>query len=165
MRRILFAMFVIAAQNAYAAEPFCESGETALFSCNTGKKLIALCASDNLSKEKGYVQYRVTHNGKKQFVYPSENTHPSGFFFESTMLWTKDDEQRVHFRNGDFSYLLYDRSFSAYPKDSRAGVMVFRNGKKVSDLQCKENMNPLKRAFSIWISEREGPFEHKDFLY
>jgi len=165
MRRILFAMIIIAAQKGYAAELFCQSGETALFSCNTGKKLIALCASENLSKEKGYVQYRVTHNGKNQFVFPSVNTHPHGLFFESTLLWTRDDEQRVHFQNGEYSYLLYDRSFSAYPKDSRAGVMVFRNGKEIADLKCKENMDPLERAFSIWISEREGPFEHKDFLH
>lgn len=158
-------MIVIATPYVYAEDLFCENGETVLFSCDTGKKQIALCASDNLSKQNGYVQYRAKRNGKYELVYPSSKIHPRGQFFESTMLWAHDDEQRVYFQNGEYLYLLYDRSFSEDSEDSRAGVMVFHNGKDIADIKCKEKKDPFKRAFSIWISKDEGPFEHKDLLY
>lgn len=131
-----------------ASNDLCEKSELTLFSCKAGKKEVALCASNDFSKTSGYVQYRVKAKGKVEFEYPNAKAYPGGLFYVDTLLWASDDEQQVFFQNGEYTYLIYDRSFKPGPKDATAGVFVFRKGKHLGGLDCDEPSDPMARAFT-----------------
>lgn len=153
--------FLVAASVNSASNDLCERTEHTLFSCEAGKKEVALCASKDLSKTSGYVQYRVKAKGKLEFEHPGTKTHPRGLFYADTLLWASDDEQQVFFQNGEYTYLIYDRSFKPGPKDASAGVFVFRKGKPLGGLDCDEPSDPMARAFTS--SFDKNLFENRRF--
>lgn len=162
MQQWFFAIFMAITAGAKAAD-FCATGEKILFSCISGEKLVSLCASNDASRNAGYVQYRVINKGKLEFEYPSSKLPPSKFFFESSLLWAADDEQQVHFQNEQYTYLIYDRSFKTSPKDAKAGIFVYRNGKFIGGLDCKDQEDPMARAFSASLDK--SLFQRRDFPY
>ena len=64
----------LAAAPAQAADAtHCAPGETDMFSCKLKKgKIVSLCASADLGKQVGYLQYRFGPASKIEFAYPKE---------------------------------------------------------------------------------------------
>ena len=48
----------------------CSTEETLLFGCDSGPKMISVCASPGFSATTGYVQYRFGTPGKIELSYP-----------------------------------------------------------------------------------------------
>jgi hypothetical protein len=69
-----------------SAYTLCHTDETVVFSCATGTHFLSICASPNLSKEAGYLQYRYGSKDKLELVYPTTPQPPTGLFvpFEQT---------------------------------------------------------------------------------
>mgnify|MGYP007097583777 CR=1 FL=1 len=63
-----------------AAGTLCVGKEQSAFSCFHRGRLFSLCASPDLDKVKGYLQYRASRDGKVEFEYPKEKVHPKGRF-------------------------------------------------------------------------------------
>jgi hypothetical protein len=63
-----------------AAGTLCQGKEQTLFSCFHRGRLFSVCASPDLDKVKGYLQYRASRDGKVEFEYPKEKVHPKGKF-------------------------------------------------------------------------------------
>lgn len=109
----------------------CLPGEQVVFSCNTGKKSVAVCSAGDA------VQYKF-------------GTSPSAL---DIAIGTKDSKKGngmlagggydfLRFVNGKTNYIVYTAESSAVNK---AGVVVEESGKRIASLTCK---NPAKVDFS-----------------
>lgn len=58
----------------------CTETERSLYACTMGKKLLSICASNDLSKSAGYLQYRFGRIDHLELQYPIEKLHPRGLF-------------------------------------------------------------------------------------
>jgi hypothetical protein len=63
----------------------CVANEQVVWSCSANKKVHSLCASPDLSKSEGYLQYRVGRKKGADFVFPTERVHPKGHFAAATL--------------------------------------------------------------------------------
>jgi hypothetical protein len=88
----------------------CTSSERVLFSCRMEEKSAALCASADLGRTTGYVQYRFGTAQKLDMQYPKEKEPPESNFFISSIAYSGGGEVRVRFLRQNVSYYLYERT-------------------------------------------------------
>lgn len=144
MRRLIcVAVAAVCAASTVAAAPpvpaatssLCSPAERTVFSCSTGHKTIALCASPDLSPSTGTLQYRYGAPGKTpELSYPHQAIHPSKAFrglFEGS---AHASTTALGFDIGQFSYSVFSTS-SAYGYNG-AGVVIGRGGQRVRALLC-----------------------------
>ncbi len=120
------------------ANTLCESEETTFFNCLTNsKKIISLCGSPDITKEKGYLQYRFGKKGKVELTYP-ENKNPSAskFFY---VLYTRPSAfySNIKFTNSGIGYEIFINSDPEMKPVKSSGVTVTTD-KKTATIQCKE---------------------------
>ncbi|MDE2362706.1 MAG: hypothetical protein KGM42_08500 [Hyphomicrobiales bacterium] len=79
MAGLLFAGAIILA-SPLRAQTLCDPTETSAFSCalKTSGKIVSLCASADLGKTTGYLQYRFGTPGKVELAVPGERTGTPG---------------------------------------------------------------------------------------
>jgi hypothetical protein len=82
----------------------CVASETSMWSCSSKQKVYELCASKNLGKSTGYLQYRAGRIGKIELSYPRELVHPKGLFH----LRHYPRNGGLAFKIGQFEYELFD---------------------------------------------------------
>lgn len=117
----------------------CTPQEKILYSCGLGKKSVSLCASQDLSKSKGYLQYRIgTDNDSLELELPNKNTRAQDFFeYAVESRGDKGSIKNVTFSAGEFTYTIY--RFTDAMKGTASGVSVRKNGKAIAYLKCNEN--------------------------
>lgn len=154
-RLLLSVSFLVVCHAGAIAETLCSSGEDSYFSCKIkGKeKIVSICGSKDLSKERGYLQYRFGVPGKIEFEYHDKDTRP-GF----RLTRSKDDHAEYNaldFTIGNYWYQLTSfRKFtdtngqgfptpasndSLYVKDERSGM----KGGFLFSGDCEEIGKPL----------------------
>jgi len=72
---VLFCALVISAPASQTQTgSLCESTEKIVFSCTGGKaaKIVSLCSSKELTKDRGYLQYRFGLPGKIELEFPKQ---------------------------------------------------------------------------------------------
>ncbi|HEU4870772.1 MAG TPA: hypothetical protein VFT08_07985 [Pyrinomonadaceae bacterium] len=92
------------------AGSLCEQTEKIVFSCpivNT-KKTVSLCSSKELTKEKGYLQYRYGVPGKIELEFPSKREQTQSAFKYSHYFRAQFDMTDISFVNGDTEYSVFD---------------------------------------------------------
>ncbi len=72
------AGFAMVAQAQLASH--CTSAEVAVWLCRSGAKHYSLCASRDLDRQRGYLQYRAGKLGAIEFLHPTSHKHPAGAF-------------------------------------------------------------------------------------
>lgn len=122
---ITLVTLVLTPSTLYAAS-LCTSNEEIIWSCTLRNKIYSVCASRQLNKKTGYMQYRVAKNNKIEFLFPEEKMHPSGKF--SFALLPKG--AMLSFGNASYQYEMFE-SLMGEPSFS-----VAKNGKLVLDVQC-----------------------------
>jgi len=134
---ILFTATVIAAhaQAADVHKSLCQTKEKVVFSCSTGKKLISVCASENLSSSAGYVQYRFGTNEKLEFSFPEPKAHPDSFSTKGILAYSGGGAGYMRLNKGAYSYVVYSGMGQGWDKQ---GVAVEKNGKLLSNILCKD---------------------------
>jgi hypothetical protein len=136
-RVILFTTIVIAAhvQAGDLQKSLCQTKEKVIFSCGTGKKLISVCSSENLSPTAGYVQYRFGTKEKLELSFPEPQAHPSSFSTGGTLMYSGGGGAYMRFNKGAYSYVVYSGMGKGWDKQ---GVVIEKNGKLLSNILCKD---------------------------
>lgn len=118
---------------AQATASHCAPAEQVIWSCSAKEKVYSLCASKDLGKDSGYLQYRAGPVGTPEFLYPSQPQHPKGHF-TSAML---TDGASVSFSNGQYAYEIIE------PLNGRTAIAVSKNNKNIANIQCAVATNTL----------------------
>ena len=124
-----------------------------IFQCDLKGKRLSLCASRDFSANGGTLQYRYGVPAKIELRYP-ESPQPARerFFFSST-AYSGGGEAHIRFRNGDYEYILFDRTvrtgFGGGPNNPEftSGVVTRRKGTTVSRRLCSNSGSIVSKAY------------------
>lgn len=106
----------------------CDINENVAWSCKVGGKVISVCASEPVSGDSGYIQYRIGKPPRTELVYPAKMLPPRGRF---AYRLTPQGDVSLSFSNGGFDYEVYD-----ILRSEEDGVIVSKGGKEVAHIRC-----------------------------
>jgi hypothetical protein len=121
---------------ALAGSSLCLDSEAIYFSCVARGAIVSLCASPDLSRESGALQYRYGKSHRKiELKYPDHPAHPSKSFKQYSGSGTKVSYVALGFQVGDYAYSVFQtRSVFGY---NGAGIIVNKSGKRISEAICE----------------------------
>lgn len=131
----------VAMQAQDAAEPvtrtlqrnsLCAKDERIIFSCPVKKpaKIVSVCASRDLTSERGYLQYRFGLAGKIELEFPKERTGTQQKFHYTHYFRAQFDLTSINFTIDGYEYSVFDDyNGEEKPAVSLQGVSVTAPGK------------------------------------
>ncbi|WP_052760653.1 hypothetical protein [Pseudomonas putida] len=157
MSKFLIFFFLFFSRIVDADEPatakaieLCLSDEQVIFSCKAEHKIIAICASKNLSNMKGFAQYRVFDVDKNmtEFVFPETLTPPDRNFIIDTQPLPGGIDVKVKFSNNGFLYIIHERDTPIAEEgfEGHSEVIVRRNEKIIDSIKCINHDSQIRRA-------------------
>lgn len=136
---------------AQAATPtHCKSEEQVIFSCNVGKKVVSICASDTLGPASGTAQYRFGALGKIELKIPAQPQHPTTFSRLGVMRGPAWADTHIRVANGEYAYTVYEGEGRGW---QRSGVLVAKNDQTLANLSC---VSPRQGLFSEIVSDSQA---------
>ena len=130
-------VLLLLAGSASATDSLCTGQESVIFNCSTGSKLLSLCASPDLNKKTGYLQYRFGPKGAPELAIPDQKIHPAKATNSKTVGYSGGGAAYIRFFNGASSYVVYTGEGKGWKKH---GVAVENKGKFVTFISCKKGM-------------------------
>lgn len=134
--------------NALAADDssLCRESEVTVWSCKVKKKTYSVCASRDLTGEKGYMQYRAGSSERTSFRYPGQLLHPKGHFEYSLGAHGAG----LTFKNGEYTYHIGD--------ELRGNPVLFvdRSGGDSTSVECTQAFQSLTENSAIELMEAAG---------
>jgi len=126
----------VAVTNSYGnelqANTLCASTERIVFSCAVKRsaKLVSLCASPDLSKDHGYLQYRFGLPGKVELEFPKDRQGSQQKFRYQHYFRYQVDLTEISFESDGYQYSIHDDyNGEEKPRISTQGVDVTAPGK------------------------------------
>jgi hypothetical protein len=118
----------------------CNADEAIIFSCTTrpAGKIVSLCSSKDLTKDRGYIQYRFGLPGKIELEFPQKREQTQQAFKYSHYFRAQVDLTEISFTSNGYQYSIFDDyNGEERPARSAQGVKVTppNNGKEVT-LSC-----------------------------
>jgi hypothetical protein len=118
----------------------CERQEKVIFSCPVaGKapKFVSLCASKELTRDRGYLQYRFGLPGKIELEYPEQREQTQRAFKYSHYFRAQFDTTAISFSRAGYEYTIYD-DYNGEQKPARhdQGVRITAPNKEWT-LNCR----------------------------
>lgn len=148
---------------------FCTPMEEVVFACQTGTKLVSVCASRDVAPGQGYLQYRF---GKPDSRDPLEMIHPEGEIAPSraatgeNVPFAGGGGAWLRFRKGDTAYVVYSGIGKWGPKGEtmeKEGLVVERGNKTLASLPCT---GPLRGELGPdWFEKAGVSARGEDFLF
>ena len=137
----LSALAVNATPAQLQAGSLCESSEKIVFNCTVGKaaKIVSLCSSKELTKERGYLQYRFGLPEKIELEYPKQREQTQNAFKYSHYFRAQFDQTELSFTSEGYEYAIFDDyNGEQKPAQHEQGIRITRpkNGKEVT-LNCR----------------------------
>ena len=122
------------------AGSLCGKEEKIVFNCTTAKtaKIVSLCSSKELTKDKGYLQYRFGLPGKIELEFPQQRENTQTAFKYSHYFRAQFDQTEISFTSGGYEYAIFD-DYNGEQKPVRheQGIKITPpNGKEVT-LTCR----------------------------
>jgi hypothetical protein len=122
------------------AGSLCENTEKVVFTCTTRtSKVVSLCSSKELTKDRGYLQYRFGLPGKIELEFPKEREQTQAAFKYSHYFRAQFDQTEISFAHDGYEYAVFD-DYNGEDKPARhdQGVRITppNNGKEVT-LSCR----------------------------
>jgi hypothetical protein len=127
------------ARKALQTNSLCARDEHIIFSCTIKHtaKIVSLCASKELDKERGYLQYRFGLPGKVELEYPKDQKGTQPKFHYSHYFRAQVDETEINFNIDGYEYSVFDTyNGEEKPAISEQGVHVTAGGKKEASFVC-----------------------------
>ena len=125
---------------ALQPKSLCARDERIIFSCPVKKpaKIVSLCASKDLSSDRGYIQYRFGLPGKVELEFPQDRTGTQQKFQYTHYFRAQVDMTEISFKNNGYEYQITDDyNGEEKPAQTIRGVMVTAPGKpKEVSLSC-----------------------------
>lgn len=131
---VALAGLILAAQ-ACAADSHCSAQESTVFNCSAGKKIVSVCASKDLDKTAGYLQYRFGPKGAPEVQAPTAKTHPAASVKSGTLMFSGGGGAYLRIANAGYDYVVYTAIGRGW--GSKEGVAVEKGGKPVTNVKCK----------------------------
>jgi hypothetical protein len=125
-------------QSALQANSLCARTEHIIFNCQVRRygaaagstKVVSLCASADLDKEHGYLQYRFGLPGKVELEFPDSRTATQEKFQYTHYMRYQVDLTEINFAIDDYQYQIFaDYNGEEKPPISTQGVSVTAPGK------------------------------------
>jgi hypothetical protein len=110
----------------------CARDEQIIFSCGVKRpaKIVSLCASRQLTKERGYLQYRFGLPGKIELEFPKDQQATQQQFRYSHYFRFQVDLTEIKFQIEGYQYSIFDDyNGEEKPAHSSQGVSVTAPGK------------------------------------
>ena len=139
---IMTCVVLYPAQSVYAKDmlrpnvSLCNTNEKIIFNCNikNSANILSVCASQNLSKDSGYIQYRFGRKGAIELEYPAEKEMSRSSFLFARYTRFQVSKLTLRFSNNKVNYTIFDN----YDAESRPYVK--EKGIEISG-QRMENKN------------------------
>ena len=109
------------------ARTLCAADERVIFSCALRQpaKIVSVCASKDLTSEKGYLQYRFGMPGKVELEFPQDRTRTQQQFEYSHYFRARVDMTEINFTVNGVSYSVFDDyNGEEKPEVSEQGVSI-----------------------------------------
>lgn len=130
------ALVALGAGVAAAAPAACRAEEDTLFQCSTGKKHIAVCASQGWSSSSGSLQYRFGPEKAAELVLPAEaGRRPADSASSGVLTLAGGGGAYLRFSHGDTDYVVFSAVSGSWGEKS--GVSVWKAGKPVATVKCR----------------------------
>jgi hypothetical protein len=125
------SFFASHSKSVQAAKPpartLCAADERVIFSCGLKHpaKIVSVCASKDLTNEKGYLQYRFGMPGKIELEFPKDRTNTQQQFEYSHYFRARVDMTEINFTVNGVSYSVFDDyNGEEKPEVSEQGVSI-----------------------------------------
>ena len=118
--------------SALQANSLCAKDEHIIFSCTVKRtaKIVSLCASRDLDKERGYLQYRFGLPGKVELEFPKGRQGTQQQFHYTHYFRARVDLTEISFNIDGYEYQIFDDyNGEEKPSISSQGVNVTAPGK------------------------------------
>jgi hypothetical protein len=139
----------------------CTADEDVVFTCKTGKKLLSVCASKDLTANTGFIQYRFGPKGKPEMNLKEPAEHPSAFTAAAAVSFAGAAyENHIRFNGGDHNYVVYEGEGEGW---IRAGVVVEKNGKTIANISCKDGMSAASKLGADFFAKAGIPEDTVEF--
>ena len=105
----------------------CAADERVIFSCALRQpaKIVSMCASKDLTNEKGYLQYRFGMPEKIELEFPQDRTNTQQQFEYSHYFRARVDMTEINFTVNGVSYSVFDDyNGEEKPEVSEQGVSI-----------------------------------------
>ena len=123
------------------AGSLCEQNEKIVFSCAIVKpaKIVSLCSSKELTKDRGYLQYRFGLPGKIELEFPKQREQTQSAFKYSHYFRAQFDQTEISFSQDGYEYAIFD-DYNGEQKPARSDqgirITAANNGKNTT-LSCR----------------------------
>ena len=110
----------------------CAKDERVIFSCPVKRpaKIVSLCASKDLTSDRGYLQYRFGLPGKIELEYPKDRQGSQQKFQYMHYFRAQVDETEISFQINGYEYQIFDTyNGEERPRISTQGVNVTAPGR------------------------------------
>lgn len=154
---------------APAQTSFCTPMEDVIFACQTGMKLVSVCASKGAAANKGYVQYRFGKPDSREpleMVLPEGEVAPSRAATGENVPFAGGGGAWLRFRKGDTAYVVYSGIGKWGPKGEtmeKQGVVVERGNATLASLPCTGPL--LGELGPDWFERAGVQSKGEDFLF
>jgi hypothetical protein len=114
-------------QRAKQTITLCAPDERVIFTCalRQSAKIVSVCASKDLTNEKGYLQYRFGMPGKVELEFPKDRTNTQQQFEYSHYFRARFDMTEINFTVNGVSYSVFDDyNGEEKPEVSEQGVSI-----------------------------------------
>jgi hypothetical protein len=118
----------------------CESTEKIVFSCTVGKasKIVSLCSSKDLTKDRGYLQYRFGLPGKIELEFPKQREQTQSAFKYSHYFRAQFDQTEISFTSDNYEYAIFDDyNGEQKPAQHDQGIRIKSPNGKETTLTCR----------------------------
>jgi len=121
---------------------FCGTGESIVFSCGVGAKMVSVCASKDAAPARGSLQYRFGRTDSREpleMILPPRPMTPKKSASGGTVSFSGGGGSWLRFHNGPYGYVVYTAIGKWGPTGEtreKEGVVVERAGKVVASLKC-----------------------------
>ena len=159
---LVVLVLILGTNHCLAKTPtsLCTKSELEVFNCKFKAKSLSLCGTADNKTLSSTIQYRFGLHNKVELAYPKIAKEPSGSFWFSSTGYSGGGEQRVHFRNHQYDYILFDRTirtgFGNGPNNPEfsSGLIIKKLGKITSIQKCSNNTQ-LNIPNGMMIPEEE----------
>ncbi len=118
----------------------CSPVEWTVFSCQIegSQTVVSVCASTDLTRTHGYLQYRFGRPGAVELAFPEDLEGTQDQFMWQTIGYSGGWDTRIQFTNAEVSYQLYDKAIkvSISEKEFLGGIIIKEGKAVLAELAC-----------------------------
>ena len=125
---------------ALQANSLCAKDERIIFSCPIKRpaKIVSVCASKDLTSDRGYIQYRFGLPGRIELEFPKTRTGTQATFKYSHYFRAQFDETEIGFTADAYEYAIFDDyNGEQKPASHDQGIRVTAPDGKETTLSCR----------------------------